>query len=464
MLLGCKNNSNKNGHTKNIIIKKDSINLVNKLPKNKSLDLYNIGIFEKDIFPIAFNANDSSKKIIKTDRQIYLLSANLEIAFIINPGEKISVSSDDENRPLLSIENNQERTNELSLFYDLDKNIHRPPEALGMLRPGRTHTKKDFINCDSVLTKWLKNSNTFIENKISSKKINPFYGKLCEKYIYYERTSKILASIVGNPEARKLLVGTEYQKFKECDDCIAMPNYRIALYYYIKINSSKNKLTKPLVSDFEFAKQNFNGDTKKNILYSLLFFNMDKSFEAGEYSERLNYFLKTYPNDTLSNFLKRNYDLKLQAVQLTKGNQKNDEALINQNGKLVKWSDILLQNKGKVILVDFWANYCAPCIYQIPYSQKLAHSFEKKDISFIYISFDGSKATWLQALEEHNLKNENNYFRINKAANSGISAYFKIKQIPTYIIYDKQGHLANIDAPRPDDPKLKDILLKLTKN
>lgn len=45
-------------------------------------------------------------------------------------------------------------------------------------------------------------------------------------------------------------------------------------------------------------------------------------------------------------------------------------------------------NKGKVILVNFWATWCVPCVKEFPEIVKLYKDYKKKDFKVIFISVD----------------------------------------------------------------------------
>ncbi|WP_205690814.1 hypothetical protein [Cellulophaga sp. BC115SP] len=50
---------------------------------------------------------------------------------------------------------------------------------------------------------------------------------------------------------------------------------------------------------------------------------------------------------------------------------------------------------------------------------------------------------------------------MSKDFGSELAKKYKIKSIPRYMIVDKNGKFINTDAPRPSDPKLKELLKEL---
>jgi uncharacterized protein (TIGR03435 family) len=59
------------------------------------------------------------------------------------------------------------------------------------------------------------------------------------------------------------------------------------------------------------------------------------------------------------------------------------EVLLNApEGASVAWGDL----KGKVVVVEFWATWCAPCIASIPHLNDLAEKFQGKDVVFISLT------------------------------------------------------------------------------
>lgn len=122
------------------------------------------------------------------------------------------------------------------------------------------------------------------------------------------------------------------------------------------------------------------------------------------------------------------------------------------NGKSVSLSDF----KGKVVLVDVWATWCAPCRKEIPALKKLEEEMHGKDVVFMGVSVDEDKdkQKWLDFVKKEELKG----VQIHASGWSKIAKDYKITGIPRFMVFDKAGKIVSVDAPRPSDPKLKELL------
>ncbi len=109
--------------------------------------------------------------------------------------------------------------------------------------------------------------------------------------------------------------------------------------------------------------------------------------------------------------------------------------------------------KGKYILMDLWATWCAPCKAQTPYFKKLAKEFQGENIEFITLSFDKDRKAWLKYIKEHDLNGIN--LIVDNGFNSEFSKFYKLTGIPRFILIDSEGKLVDAFAPRPSDPRLK---------
>ncbi|GAB3337587.1 hypothetical protein GCM10027299_48840 [Larkinella ripae] len=134
----------------------------------------------------------------------------------------------------------------------------------------------------------------------------------------------------------------------------------------------------------------------------------------------------------------------------------------DQNGESVTLEDY----KGKVVYLDIWASWCGPCIGEIPHSKTLHERFTKKQLEkvvFLYVSIDDSDVNWKNALQKHQLPGNQGWSK--GGWRSRIVQYFGIQSIPRYILIDKKGNMADLDAKRPSsaDAIYQDILQLLEK-
>src|ERR1043166_8835648 len=64
-----------------------------------------------------------------------------------------------------------------------------------------------------------------------------------------------------------------------------------------------------------------------------------------------------------------------------------EKALQAPDGKKVEWAAL----KGKVVVLEFWATWCGPCIAAIPHLNELADKFKDEPIQFIAITSEDEK-------------------------------------------------------------------------
>ena len=130
--------------------------------------------------------------------------------------------------------------------------------------------------------------------------------------------------------------------------------------------------------------------------------------------------------------------------------------LYDENKKATTLSVIIEANKGKIIYIDFWASWCAPCRAAFPSSRKLHEEFKEKGIVFLYLSTDANFEAWKKANQFEKLT-ENSYIIINPKT----SEYMKklaVDFIPRYVLINSNGEISNPKAPSPDSEKIKQEL------
>jgi thiol-disulfide isomerase/thioredoxin len=115
----------------------------------------------------------------------------------------------------------------------------------------------------------------------------------------------------------------------------------------------------------------------------------------------------------------------------------------DSQGNLVSLSSF----RGKVVYIDFWATWCAPCLAEIPALKKLQATYEGKDVVFVSASIDSEKdkSKWKKMVQDKQLSGVQVFIGIE----APILSEYKINSIPKFFVIDKAGNVINTNAPRP---------------
>ena len=102
---------------------------------------------------------------------------------------------------------------------------------------------------------------------------------------------------------------------------------------------------------------------------------------------------------------------------------------------------------GKVILIDFWATWCGPCVAEVPNVVKAYEKLHDKGFEIIGISLDKDQAKLEAFIKEKNMTWAQ-YFD-GKMWQNEISTRYGINSIPAMWLVNKKGMVVNTNA-RPN--------------
>ena len=113
----------------------------------------------------------------------------------------------------------------------------------------------------------------------------------------------------------------------------------------------------------------------------------------------------------------------------------------------------LSQQKGKVVLVDFWATWCPPCVKGIPYLKKYYQHHKGKGFEIIGVSLDSKKEKVIDYVA--NVKLEWKTTCSEKAWKDPLAREYKVNLIPSYWLIDRNGILRDFGYHLRDKETMK---------
>ncbi len=96
--------------------------------------------------------------------------------------------------------------------------------------------------------------------------------------------------------------------------------------------------------------------------------------------------------------------------------------------------------KGKVVMLDFWATWCPPCVEEMPMLVKVAQEYKSKGVVFIAVNRDDPEDAEedVTAFINHKVPGLRPFAAYGDAVSGAV---FKVRALPTIYIVDPSGKI-----------------------
>ncbi|MFY7811999.1 MAG: TlpA family protein disulfide reductase, partial [Flavobacterium sp.] len=189
---------------------------------------------------------------------------------------------------------------------------------------------------------------------------------------------------------------------------------------------------------------------KSNFKDKLLFSKLITALEEAKSNKEREIFEKFFNqinNNRHQKFL--NYKFKM-LQKIGKGNLAYNIKGLDIDGKLHSLEEL----KGKIVVLDFWATWCGPCLYEAPYFDQLALKYKNDQVVFLSISIDENKPKWIAKVKSNPSKVQN-WIALNV---NEIAENYQISGIPRFVVIDKAGNFYESQMARPSEKSFETIL------
>ena len=114
------------------------------------------------------------------------------------------------------------------------------------------------------------------------------------------------------------------------------------------------------------------------------------------------------------------------------------KAVVSQESVIIEFQNALNEAEGKVVYVDFWASWCAPCRESFPLMNEWQEKYKNEAFKIITVNVDANKKNALQFLEKTPAN-----FHVIYDPEGQLAQLFEVKGMPSSFIFDGNRELVS---------------------
>ena len=134
-----------------------------------------------------------------------------------------------------------------------------------------------------------------------------------------------------------------------------------------------------------------------------------------------------------------------------------NEEFLTLNEESITFKEILAKHKGKKIMFELCASWCAECISGIPKIKKLKADYP--DVVFVFLSIDKTIEQWKKGKERF-FNIEGDHYFLPAGLKGGYAKGLGINDVPSYMVVNEKGITSLAHVAESIDPRMKVALNK----
>ncbi len=117
---------------------------------------------------------------------------------------------------------------------------------------------------------------------------------------------------------------------------------------------------------------------------------------------------------------------------LEPGSQAPDFELETFEGRTLRLSDL----RGQVVVLNFWASWCAPCAMEAPELEALWREYRDRGVTLIGVAYTDTRPAALDYIERFEISYPNGMDRADR-----ISRSYRLSGVPETLVIDAEGRI-----------------------